>query len=87
MVYMEKDLFQHCGDVKGKLLNFKEVNKETAFKSGYVYPLKIVKIFSHDKMLLSSKDEVIDLEKFRNKKDKTKKETKLGLRILKPDIV
>lgn len=72
-VYLEKDLFQHAGNIKGKLLNFKEVDKETNFKSGYVYALKICKIISSERLILSSKDEDISL--MTKKKEKKSKST------------
>lgn len=65
-VYLEKDLFMHCGGIKGKLLNFKEANKEIRFKEGYIYSLKICKIISSDKLLLSTKDEDISNNKTSN---------------------
>lgn len=55
-VYLEHGLFQHCGGVKGKLMNFENLNKELKFKSGNVYELVIYRI-NHDKILLTNKNE------------------------------
>ena len=52
-VYLGNNLFQHCGGVKGKLMNF-NTNKSN-FKIGNVYSLNIYKI-SYNKILLTDKE-------------------------------
>ena len=77
-VYLDKDLFEHCGGIRGKLLNFKEENKTKKFKSGCIYQLKIVRLTSHNRMILSNKDEEVLPEKEKSKKDNKDKINKLS---------